>query len=241
MKIKAELQQGDCLEIMATIPDNSVDLVLVDPPYGVALKPQRKTSKFKGVEIIGDDNLAWLPAWCVQLHRVAKNAAFIFCDYKHLRDFQTELERVGFEIKNVLIWNKDWFGMGNNFRPMYEMIILAVKGKYKTKSNNLSNILTFRRMAPSKMVHVAEKPIKLLELLINESSEPGDIVLDTFMGSGSTGVACMNTGRHFTGIELDPAYFAAAASRIESARLAAQGIHLLADMPALEKTRMTKS
>jgi site-specific DNA-methyltransferase (adenine-specific) len=215
-----QLYQGDCLEVMKQIPDGSVDLVLTDPPYGMALKPQRGSSKFKGVEIAGDKSLEWLPAYADELHRVANNVILSFVDWAHLRDFQTEYERVGFKIKNVIVWHKDWFGMGNNFRPNYELCILACKTNVVTKSNNLSNVLKVRRLSPQKMTHVAEKPVALLEILIKELTNEGASILDTFMGTGSTGVACANTGRNFIGIEQDAKYFEIAKARIESASLA---------------------
>lgn len=162
------LLHGDCLELMKDIPDESVDMILTDPPYGIDLKPQRASSNWKNTKVINDDNL-------------------------------------------------DWFGLGNNFRPNYELIILATKGKYKTKSNNLSNILKFRRVAPAKLHHSCEKPVALLELLIEESTEEKSIVIDPFMGSGSTGVACKNLNRNFIGMELDDKYFEIAKRRISEA------------------------
>jgi site-specific DNA-methyltransferase (adenine-specific) len=81
-------------------------------------------------------------------------------------------------------------------------------------------------------LHPTQKPVSLFEYMVRTYTQPGETVLDFTMGSGTTGVACMNTGRNFIGIELDAGYFAAAADRIEKARLAALGIHLLADMPA---------
>jgi site-specific DNA-methyltransferase (adenine-specific) len=81
-------------------------------------------------------------------------------------------------------------------------------------------------------LHPTQKPVALMEYMVRTYSNSGETVLDFTMGAGSTGVACMNAGRNFIGIELDPAYFVTAADRIEKARLAALGIHLLADMPA---------
>ena len=120
-----------------------------------------------------------------------------------------------FIIKNILVWNKDWFGMGNNYRPNYELILLMCKTNLKTKSKNKSNILTYRRLSPQKLTHSCEKPVPLLEDLIFELTDEGNVILDCFMGTGSTGVACMNTNRHFIGIELDENYFNIAKERLE--------------------------
>lgn len=104
--------------------------------------------------------------------------------------------------------------MGNNYRPNYELILLLCKTNVKTKSNNKSNILTYRRMSPKKMRHSCEKPVALLEDLITELSDENDIVLDCFMGSGATGEVCVNTNRKFIGIELDDNYFNISKDRI---------------------------
>tara|TARA_R110002096_G_scaffold402445_2_gene599771 strand:+ start:19 stop:657 length:639 start_codon:yes stop_codon:yes gene_type:complete len=197
---------NDCFKEMKTMPDNSIDLLLTDPPYGINLTPQRSTSKFKNVKIISDDNLEWVDDFSKEIYRICKNTAFIFCSYQKYDVFKISLEKAGFIIKNCIVWDKMWFGMGNNFRPNHEFIILAIKTKFKTKSNNLENILRFRRLHPSKMHHPTEKPIKLLELLINESSNEGDIILDCFAGSGTTGIACKNTNRNYILIEKESTY-----------------------------------
>ena len=108
--------------------------------------------------------------------------------------------------------------MGNNWRPNHEWIIVATNGKFKTKSNNKTNILKHRRMSSQKMLHSCEKPLSLLEELIIESTEEGDVILDGFMGSNSTGHACINTNRKFIGIELDETYFNIAKQRISQAK-----------------------
>ena len=100
-------------------------------------------------------------------------------------------------------------------RPNYELILLLCKTNVKTKSKNKSNILTYRRLSPQKMKHSCEKPIPLLEDLILELSDENNIILDCFMGSGSTGEACLCNNRKFIGVEIDEKYFNIAKDRIE--------------------------
>lgn len=207
---------GDCLELMKSIADGSVDLIVTDPPYGINLTPQRESGKFKGTTVLGDDDLSWLPECVDEIHRIAKNAVCVFCGWQKVDIFKREFEK-RFTVKNILVWDKDWFGMGNNYRPNYELCLLCCKTNITTKSKNKSNILKYRRLSPAKMLHSCEKPVALLEDLILELSEPRDVVLDPFMGSGSTGVACVNTGRKFIGIELDAGYFEIAKKRIDDA------------------------
>ena len=195
--------------------DVKVDMILTDPPYGIDLTPQRENGKFKNTKVINDNNLCWLPKFVNQIYALTKNTAIIFCAWQNIDKFKIELEKK-FTIKNILVWNKDWFGMGNNYRPNYELILLCCKTNITTKSKNKSNILTYRRIPPQKLKHSCEKPVGLLEDLIYELTDENDIVLDSFMGSGSTGVACLNTNRRFIGIELDEKYFTIAYTRLEN-------------------------
>ena len=217
IKDRYKLYQGDCLEVMDELikDDVKVDMILTDPPYGIDLTPQRENGKFKNTKVINDNNLCWLPKFVNQIYALTKNTAIIFCAWQNIDKFKIELEKK-FIIKNILVWNKDWFGMGNNYRPNYELILLCCKTNITTKSKNKSNILTYRRIPPQKLKHSCEKPVGLLEDLIYELTDENDIVLDSFMGSGSTGVACLNTNRRFIGIELDEKYFTIACDRLES-------------------------
>ena len=217
IKDKYKLYQGDCLEVMDELIEDGVkvDMILTDPPYGIDLTPQRENGKFKNTKVINDNNLCWLPKFVNQIYALTKNTAIIFCAWQNIDKFKIELEKK-FTIKNILVWNKDWFGMGNNYRPNYELILLCCKTNITTKSKNKSNILTYRRIPPQKLKHSCEKPVGLLEDLIYELTDENDIVLDSFMGSGSTGVACLNTNRRFIGIELDEKYFTIAYTRLEN-------------------------
>ena len=206
------LFHGDCMNLLKEIDDNCVDLCLTDPPYGIDLTPQRENGKFKNTKVINDDNLTWLPNFVEEIYRISKNVVCVFCGWQNIDKFKIEFEKK-FVIKNILVWNKDWFGMGNNYRPNYELILLCCKTNIKTKSNNKSNILTYRRLSPNKLLHSCEKPISLLKDLIYELSEEEDVIFDPFMGSGSTCLACKELNRRFIGCELDDKYFEIAKSR----------------------------
>ena len=206
------LFHGDCMNLLKEIDDNCVDLVVTDPPYGIDLTPQRENGKFKNTKVINDDNLTWLPNFVEEIYRISKNVVCVFCGWQNIDKFKIEFEKK-FVVKNILVWNKDWFGMGNNYRPNYELILLCCKTNIKTKSNNKSNILTYRRLSPNKLLHSCEKPIPLLKDLIYELSEEEDVIFDPFMGSGSTCLACKELNRRFIGCELDDKYFEVAKSR----------------------------
>lgn len=203
----------DCIDGMKSIPDESIDLIVTDPPYGIDLTPQRENGKFKNTKVANDDNLEWLDGFVEQIYRVSKNVVCVFCGWQKIDVFKQAFEKK-FIIKNISVWNKDWFGMGNNYRPNYELCLLCCKTNVKTHSNNKSNILTYRRVAPTKLLHSCEKPVGLIEDLIEELSEKNDIILDPFIGSGTTAIACLETGRHYIGYELDPEYYKIANDRI---------------------------
>ena len=209
------MKKGDCLKIIKEISDESIDIVITDPPYGIDLTPQRDSGKFKNTKIKNDDNLDWLPEFTEEIHRISKNVVCVFCGWQNIDKFKMEFDK-RFIVKNILVWNKDWFGMGNNYRPNYELIFLLCKKNIKTKSKNKSNILTYRRLSPQKMTHSCEKPLGVLQDLIYELSEENDIVLDCFMGTGSTGEASIRLNRKFIGIEIDDNNFDIAKNRIEN-------------------------
>ena len=146
-----QLFQGDCLDVMDKLIERKikVDAIITDPPYGINLTPQRKTGKFKNTKVLNDDNLEWIDDFVDKSFLLTNNLTIVFCGWQTIDVVKKSLERK-YIIKNILVWNKDWFGMGNNYRPNYELIILACKKNFTTKSNNKSNILTYRRLSPKK-------------------------------------------------------------------------------------------
>lgn len=212
--VKDVIYNEDCLEGMKRIPDGSIDLVVTDPPYGINLTPQRANGKFKNSIVLNDDNLHWLDDCVSELYRISKNVVCVFCGWQKIDIFKQAFEKM-FLIKNILVWDKDWFGMGNNYRPNYELCLLCCKTNIITKSKNKSNILKYRRISPNKLSHSCEKPVALLEDLILELSDENDIILDPFLGSGTTAVAAVNTNRHYIGFELDEKYFDIACQRLD--------------------------
>jgi site-specific DNA-methyltransferase (adenine-specific) len=131
--------------------------------------------------------------------------------------FIMAIKCAGLAIKNVLIWDRQIHGMGDlkgNFAPQHDVILFATKGKFKIYGNRPKSVLRSKRLQGVNLVHPNEKPVDLLEQLINSLTKENETVLDCFMGSGSTGVACVNTGRKFIGIEKDEKYFEIAKNRI---------------------------
>lgn len=211
----------DCLEGMKLIPDNSIDLIVTDPPYkttsrgssggtgGILKEEINKRGKvFKHNDIEFNE---WLP----ELYRVLKDTghAYIMSNNKNLKDMLMEIENVGFNIYKTLIWAKNSPITNMYYMDSHEYIIFCRKGKAK-RVNNCGTKSVLNVDNPRNKVHPTEKPVELMEVLINNSSQEGELVLDPFMGSGTTAIACINNNRNYIGFELDKQYYDIANERI---------------------------
>ena len=210
------LLHGDCFELLQDIPNESVDMVLTDPPYGMNFQSGHRKHKYE--KIMGDSHLAWLDDFVNEIYRVSKpnTAHYVFCSFHHIDKFKQAIERK-FKIKNILTWVKNNTSMGDlkgDFAPKTEFIIFFHKGRKLINGKRDPNVLEFKRTRNE--LHPTQKPVDMTEYMIGKFSDEGDVILDPFMGSGTTGVACLNTNRRFIGIELDEDYFKIASGRIKT-------------------------
>lgn len=220
-----ELHNGDCLELMKGIPDGSVDLVVTDPPYRTISGGNRsekwksgyaKSVLHKNDGKIFEHNDVDHELWMRECFRVLKpnSHIYIMSNLLNLFKFKEIAEQVGFDVHNLLIWEKNTCNSNRWYMRNCEYVLFFRKGKAKTINYPSSKTVhKFDNITGNKK-HPTEKPVSLMELYVKNSSNCGDIVLDPFMGSGSTGVACVNTGRRFIGIEIDKQYFDIAQERI---------------------------
>lgn len=233
------LQQGDCLTLLKDIPDESIDTIICDLPYG--------TTACKW-----DNIIPFEPLW-EQYKRIIKgNGAIVLFGSE---PFSTLLRMSNLQMfKYDWIWEKE---QGANFMlckhqpyKVHEIISVFSKKKHfynpqmtagkpytsgkgtsgditrnvvkvQTKNTGTRYPRSIQRFNTEKnkgSFHPTQKPVQLLEYLIKTYTNEGEIVLDNCMGSGSTGVAAVNTGRRFIGMELDAAYFDIAKQRIEQAQ-----------------------
>ena len=132
------------------------------------------------------------------------------------------------EFKQMIVWDKGMMGMGWHYRRSYETVLVAVRPgaahRWYDETHAIENVIRpgaygIRKIIPTADEHPTLKPVQLAEHFIRLHTQPGDLVLDPFMGSGTTGVACVRTDRRFIGIEIDPGYFAIAQRRIAEAQL----------------------
>jgi len=221
-----KLLHGDCLEIMKDIPDNSIDCVLTDPPYNIAKDNNFHTMGRQGIDFGEWDKGADILSFICEIPRILKKdgSIIIFNDWKNLGDIVRECEKFGFITKDMIRWEKSNPMPRNRDRRYvtdYECAVWLTNKKAKWVFNRQSE--TYDRpcytgsLTPKseKVGHTTQKPIYLMENLIKTHTNQLDTVLDMFMGSGSTGVACQNLNRKFIGIEKDDKYFDIAKKRIE--------------------------
>ena len=225
-----DLRCGDCLELMKDIPDKSIDLIVTDPPYrtisGGHNTPKWISSYGNSVlykndgKIFEHNNISHYD-WLKESYRVLKENSHIYIMTNLLNLFTLKeiAEDVGFKLHNLLVWEKNTCNANRWYMKNCEYVLFMRKGKAKSINNASSKTVhKFNNIVGNKK-HPTEKPIELMQMYIDNSSEEKSIVLDPFMGSGSTGVACINTNRNFIGIELDEKYFEIAKERIENAKL----------------------
>lgn len=140
-----------------------------------------------------------------------------FIDWRQYPILAGVLESVDLRLQNMVVWDKQNMALGWGFRNQHELIIHAANGKPEVYDRGTPNVLSYKRISSSDL-HPTEKPIDLLAKLVEVVSSAGGTVIDPLMGSGTTGVACVQTGRNFIGVEIDPGYFEIAQRRIKEAQ-----------------------
>ena len=200
-----QLFSRDAVDWLRTLPDGSVDLVITDPPYE-SLEKHRKigtTTRLKHSKASSNDWFDIFPnerfdELFVEIYRVlAKNSHFyLFCDSETMFVAKPIGEKVGFKFWKPLVWDKMKIGMGYHYRARYEFILFFEKGKRKLHDLGIPDILQATRVWKG---YPTEKPAELSEILISQSTESGALVIDPFCGSGSVGLAAIQTERNFLG------------------------------------------
>lgn len=214
---KHKLYNGDCLKVMDKLIDEGlqVDAIITDPPYGMNFQSGARKEKYN--KIINDDNLDFLYDYFDKCNKILKDDTHIycFCSWHKVDIFKQEFEKF-FTLKNIIVWDKNGQGMGDlkgGYAPKHEFILFGHKGRRLRNGKRLADVIQAKKTGNK--LHPTQKPVDLLEVFIEQSTNENEVVFDGFMGSGSTGVACMNTNRKFVGVELDESYFNTAKNRIE--------------------------
>lgn len=217
----SDLRLGDCLEVMQTIPDKSVDLCLTDPPYNIARNNNFSTMGRAGIDFGEWDKGFDLFSYIDQVSRILKKdgSFVVFNAWRNLGAIADYAETQGFETKDMVRLEKSNPMPRNRDRRYitdYECAIWFVKKGAKWTFNRQDGKYQRPKFVASieSGLHPTQKNLNLMENLLKIHSNQGDMVIDPFMGSGTTGVACKNLGRKFIGIEQDANYFEIAKKRI---------------------------
>lgn len=238
-----DLRLGDCLEILPTLPTASVDAVITDPPYssggqfrGDRLAPTRDkyvNTEDKGnhSDFSGDNRdqrayLYWSALWLSQAMRVTKPGGVIcvFTDWRQLPTTTDAIQCGGWVWRGIVPWNKTEAArpQKGRFRQQCEYVVWGTAGPMREAHEIcLPGFFTYTTLTTANgKEHIAEKPEPLMVDILGITAA-GAVVLDPFMGSGTTGEACIRLGRHFVGIEINPADFELAKRNIEQVQLQA--------------------
>lgn len=205
-----------------------VDLIVTDPPYKVTARggstsaggmmlddKMRKGKVFK-------ENALTIKEWLPKLYEVLKETGhcYIMCNNKNLYPFLDAVNNSKFHLIKTMVWAKDNKIMSQAYMSQFEFILFLRKGKFVRINNcGTSDLLQYANKKTKgedkKPIHPTEKPIDLMKVLIENSSKENEIVLDPFLGVGSTSLAAKETNRQYIGIELDKLYYDIACKRIE--------------------------
>lgn len=210
----ATLYLGDCLDLLGDI--GRVDAIVTDPPYGVAYQSNRATGK-GNLPITNDGTRISLALYRRVIPALDAGHILWFTRWDAWPDVWGILGQ-WHPLRGLLVWDKGSPGMGDlsHWGLSYELIASA--GTSTLRGSRDSSILRFNGKPPGDRDHPTEKPAALMRYLVEKITDAGQVVMDPFMGSGTTGVACVETGRPFIGIEIQPDYFEIACRRIEDAQ-----------------------
>ena len=234
----------DCLEAFKLIDDSSIDLVVTDPPYkiisggcrtvgdkcGGIFNKRKDTIDIPFLENLDDEQIKLARSgklfksndikfseWIPEVYRVLKSQThfYVMCNDRNMQEMLNTATQLKFQLVNILAWKKNNVTPNRYYMKNLEFILMFRKGAAKTINNKgskqcfeISNII-------GNKLHPTEKPVELMRILIENSSNENEIVLDPFIGSGSTALACIELNRKYIGFEIDEEYYDISNNRID--------------------------
>lgn len=217
------IHEQDAVEWLRRLPDESVDLFVTDPPYE-SLEKHRAigtTTRLKHSKASSND---WFrifpngrfPELFQEIHRtLARDRHFyLFSDAETMFVAKPAAEAAGFRFWKPLVWDKEKIGMGYHYRCRYEFVLFFEKGKRRLADLSIADVISHPRIHAG---YPTEKPAAVSEVLIRQSTQPGEIVADPFMGSGSAGVAALSLGRRFVGTDISRTAIELSTERLRAA------------------------
>jgi site-specific DNA-methyltransferase (adenine-specific) len=210
------LYLGDCREIIPTL--QMVHAVVTDPPYGISYKTNHRKVMDTPEMLQGDQDA---PTWFLPLAEsiLAESGAVYVCSrFDVAPEWMAAIKSCGLKLKTTLIWDKTNHTAGDlegDYGNQTEIVLFAHRGSHRLREKRDVNLWRIPR--PPAGDHPTPKPVDLMARMIRNSSDIRDVILDPFMGSGTTGVAAVKLGRKFVGIELEQKYFDISRRRVAEA------------------------
>ena len=208
MQSRFSIHQASAFEFLKELADESVDCLITDPPYE-SLENHRSVGTTTRLKQSEASSNVWFsvipntsfPELMHDMYRVLKKDRhfYLFCDQETMFAAKPAAEAAGFKFWKPLVWDKCAIGMGYHYRARYEFILFFEKGKRKLNDLSIPDILAQKRIHKG---YPTEKPAELIKILIEQSTQAGETILDPFMGSGSTGVAALSHNRNFLGCDI---------------------------------------
>jgi site-specific DNA-methyltransferase (adenine-specific) len=194
----------DCFITISKIEDESLDLVLTDPPYGDGIGYGRK-----GKEILNNKDESINYKFLDAIFPKMKNdtSLYLFSNHKFVNQIKDYAVSIGYNYRMLCIMVKNNIGMGYGFRNQYEVCLVLEKGKAKYNRKDMSNVWKMKHVKHNDQSHPHQKEYDVLRRILLHSTKEGDVVFDGFMGSFSTALACFKENRRFIGSELDPKWY----------------------------------
>lgn len=226
------MHKGDALAVLRDLPDASVDVILTDPPFSSGGRRENARSVRKSM-IRGTEDDAWIAGdsmstagfiWTIrqfgmQARRILKPGGHLlsFIDWRMYPNLCLGLEVADLVQRSTIVWDKTYFGMGGQFRNQHEFVIHMTNGQPDApQRRDVGNVIQCKPIRGG--VHPTEKPVALLETLLSVVCPVGGVVVDPFAGSGATGVAALNYGADFIGVEMSDHYHGIAYDRLRTAQ-----------------------
>lgn len=216
------VERADAVALLRGLPSASVDLIVTDPAYeslekhrAIGTTTRLKHSKSSSNDWFSIFPNARFPELFAEAFRVLKRNThlYVLCDQETMFVAKPIAEEAGFRFWKGIVWDKVLLGMGYHYRSRHEMILFFEKGKRKLSDLSVPDVLRFPRVHRG---YPSEKPAELSEVLVRQSSAPGELVVDPFCGSGSVGVAALRLGRRFLGGDLSASATAVAEERLRA-------------------------
>lgn len=214
------VSQADAVSWLRTVGDETVDLVITDPPYESLEKHRARgtTTRLKHSDASSNDWFdifpnARFPELFAELYRVLRRDRhlYLFCDQETAFVIKPMGEAAGFKFWKPLVWDKVTIGMGYHYRCRYEFVLFFEKGKRRLADLGIADVIQAKRVQHA---YPTEKPVEVSEVLVRQSSTEGELVVDPFMGSGSVGEAALTQGRRFLGCDVADQALATATRRL---------------------------